>query len=118
MRPERGCSVFARYACLFSCAVRHTTASVPLVLVNSAHRPSRRTPTGARSGQPSLVLPLSSPQRRPLSRGEDKQLDETVIIGALAYLVIRAGDATLNDGRLADAALFMAQHVLRSFGWL
>jgi hypothetical protein len=32
--------------------------------------------------------------------------------------VIRAGDATLNDGRLADAALLMAQQVLRAFGWL
>jgi hypothetical protein len=41
-----------------------------------------------------------------------------VIIGALAYLVIRAGDATLNDGKLADAALFTAQQVLRALGWL
>ena len=88
------------------------------MLVNAAHRPSRRTPTGARSGQPSLVLPLSSPQRRPLLQGEGKALDETVIIGALAYLVIRAGDAVLNEGRLAAATLVTAQHVLRSLGWL
>ncbi len=32
--------------------------------------------------------------------------------------MVRAVDASLNDGRLSNTALFVARHMLRSFGWL
>ncbi len=45
-------------------------------------------------------------------------MGNAVIIVPLGLLVVLAADEKLNDGRLARSAISVAEHVLRSFGWL